>query len=183
MGETSIDLRVKDKNYDNQDKIIRIYFDTSAEINPEATKAIINADKIVFSQGDLYTSVLPHLLVNGVREAISKSKAKLIFILNLMTKPGETDGYKASDFIKRFLYYLDLPGRLNFALVNANHLDPEIVRIYKEEGQKMVSIDEKNIKKVEPKVKIIKKSVSVYLKKEHLLRHDPIKLAKVILRI
>jgi len=183
VGEANIDLRVKNKLYDKNDKIIRIYFDTSADINPAVIKEIKNADKIVFSQGDLYTSVLPHLLVGGVREAILKSKAKLIFVLNLMTKPGETDNYKASDFLKAFLFYLDVPDRLQYMLVDNNNLDPQILSIYKTEGQKIVNVDEENIKKMEPNLKIIRKSVSVYLKKEHLLRHDSIKLAKAILEI
>lgn len=183
VGESNIDLRVKDKNYNRADKIVRIYFDTSADLNPELLSEIENADKIVFSQGDLYTSVLPHLLVNGLKEAIIRSKAKLILVLNLMTKPGETDDYKASDFLKSFLFYLDCPNRLNFMIANDNHLDPEILHIYKEEGQKLVEIDEDKIKKVEPGLTIIKKPVSIYLKKEHLLRHDPVKLGECILEL
>lgn len=181
VGETNIDLRVKNKDFDPNDKIIRIYFDSSAEINNELIKEIETADKIVFSQGDLYTSVLPHLLVKGVRESIAKSKAKLIMILNLMTKPGETDSYKASDFLKSFLFYLDLPDRLDYMIVNDNHLDPEILQIYKEEGQNMVEVDEEEIKKLDQNVKIIKKPVALYMKKEHLLRHDSLKLAEAIL--
>lgn len=183
IGETNIDLRVKNKDYDPEDKIVRIFFDTSADINPDVVDEIINADKIVFSQGDLYTSVLPHLLVSGVREAILKSKAKLIIILNLMTKPGETDHYKASNFLKLFQFYLDLSNRIDYLIANNNHLDPEILKIYKEEGQNLVEVDEDKIKKMEPKLKLIKKSVSIYMKKEHLLRHDPIKLAESILEI
>lgn len=183
VGETNIDLRVKNKNYDKQDKITRIYFDTRADVNPIVLFEIKNADKIIFSAGDLFTSVLPHLLINGIKEAIAKSKAKLIFILNLATKPGETDNYKASDFIKAFNFYLDLPGRLNYLLVDDNHLDPEILDIYRSEGQNLVSIDELKIKNIEPQVKIIKKQISTYLKKEHLFRHDPIKLAKCILEL
>ncbi len=182
-GESSIDLRVKNRDYDPNDKIIRIYFDTSSEINSELIKEIKDADKIIFSQGDLYTSILPHLLVSGVREAIENSKAKLILVLNLMTKAGETDDYKASDFLKHFMYYLDLPNRINYLIINDNHLDTEMLEIYKEEGQNMVEVDETKIEELDCNIKIIKKSVSVYLKKEHLLRHDPIKLAEAILDI
>ncbi|MDP3918095.1 MAG: YvcK family protein [Candidatus Woesebacteria bacterium] len=182
-GETNIDLRIKDKNYDKDDKIIRIYFDTRADANLNVLTEIENAEKIVFSSGDLYTSVLPHLLVDGIREAISKSKAKLIYVLNLATKPGETDSYKASNFLKSLLFYLDLPGRLNYMIVNDNHLDPEILSLYKEEGQNLVEIDEDKIKEMELSLKIIRKPVSIYLKKEHLLRHDSLKLAEAILEI
>lgn len=183
IGETNIDLRVKDKNYDKEDKIVRIYFDTRADVNLSIVSEIKNADKIVFSAGDLYTSVLPHLLIDGIKESIAKSKAKLIYVLNLATKPGETDSYRASDFLKAFLFYLDTPFRLNFMLVNDNHLDPEILKIYKEEGQNLIEVDEKKVFKMEPKLKIIKKSLSIYFKKDHLLRHDSVKLAKAILTI
>lgn len=183
IGETNIDLRVKNKDYVATDKIVRIFFDTRADINPDIVNEILTADKIIFSQGDLYTSVLPHLLVAGVKEAILKSKAKLIFVLNLMTKSGETDNYKASDFLKAFKFYLDLPNRINYIIANKNILDKEILKIYKDEGQNIVKVDEQKIKKIEPKIKIIKKPISIYLKKEHLLRHDSLKLAEVILKI
>lgn len=183
FGETNIDLREKSKDYNSKDKIVRIYFDTSADINPELVNEILTADKIVFSQGDLYTSVLPHLLVSGVKEAISKSKAKLFLVLNLMTKNGETDNYKASDFIDKFLYYLDCDNRLNIVIANDNQLDPEILKIYKEEGQYLVEIDEDKIKSMDSNIEVIKKPVSKYFKKEHLLRHDSIKLAEAILDI
>jgi len=183
VGETNIDLRVENKNYNPQDKINRIYFDTSADINPKLINEILKADKIVFSQGDLYTSVLPHLLVKGVREAISKSKAKLIIVLNLMTKPGETDKYKASDFLKTFIYYLDSSSRIDYVLVNDNQLDPKIVKIYKNSSQNLVKIDDLKIKELSPNIKIVKRCVSSYLKNEHLLRHNPTKLAEAILEI
>lgn len=181
VGETNIDNRVKDKNYDPDDKIARVYFDTRADSNLEVIRQINNAEKIIFAPGDLYTSVLPHLLVDGVREAIVRSKAKLVFVLNLATKQGETDSYKASDFLKAFLFYLDAAGRLDYLIVNDNHLDKEILDLYKEEGQNLVEVDEGNILKLEPKVKIIRGKISRYLKKDHLLRHDPPKLASLIL--
>lgn len=182
-GETNIDNRVKDRNYDPNDKIVRIYFDTRADANPSVLKAVENADKIIFSPGDIYTSVLPHLLVNSVKETIANSRAKVIYVLNLATKPGETDSYKASDFLKAFLFYLDTPGRLDYIIVNDNHLDSEVLKIYKGEGQNLVEIDEVKIKELEPKLNIVKKPVAVYHKKEHLFRHDPVKLAEAILSL
>ncbi len=182
-GETNIDNRVKDKNYDKNDRIVRIYFDTRADANRNVLNEIEDADKIIFSPGDLYTSILPHLLVDRIRESIARSKAKLIYVLNLATKPGETDSYKASDFLKSFLFYLDNPGRLNYIVVNDNHLDSEVLEIYKGEGQNLVEVDEEKIKEMEPKLEIIKKSIAVYHKKDHLLRHDPLKLAEAILEL
>jgi hypothetical protein len=78
---------------------------------------------------------------------------------------------------------LDVPGRLDYVIVNDNHLDPEILETYKGEGQSLVEIDEEKILKLEPNLKIIRKPVVRYLKKEHLLRHNSIKLALTILKL
>lgn len=180
IGETNIDLRIKSKYFDPKNKIIRIYFDTRADSNPEVLKEIKKAEKIVFAPGDLFTSVLPHLLVDGVVDALEKTKAKLIFVLNLATKPGETDQYSASDFLKMFKFYLG-KRNLDFLIANKNGLDDEIVNIYKKEGQELIRIDRQKIKKLSPETKLVEKSVAGYIKAQHLLRHDPTKLAKTIL--
>lgn len=182
-GESNIDLRGKDKSYNPKHKITRIYFDTNADPNPEVIQAISEADKIIFSAGDLYTSILPHLLVNGVKEAIVSSKAKVILILNLMTKRGETDSFKASDYLRSFLSYLEDKGRINYMIANSNGLDPEVLRIYKKEGQNVVKIDEEECKKLSPEIQIVKSQLAAYLVREHLFRHDPEKLANTILEL
>lgn len=182
-GETNIDLRGKKDNFDPNSKIMRIYFDTNADPNPEVIQAITDADKIVFSAGDLYTSVLPHLLVAGIKEAIASSKAKVVLVLNLMTKVGETDSFKASDYLKAFSYYLGDGDRIEYLIANSNGLDEEIIGVYKKDKQSPVKIDDENCKKVAPRVKIIKEPLAVYHVREHLFRHDPEKLAKTILKL
>lgn len=181
-GETNIDHRKESKEFEPEDKIARIYFNTSAEANPQAIKAIKEADKIIFSSGDLYTSVLPHLLIEGVQEAILESKAKVYFVLNLMTKRGETDYFKASDHLKALVYYLQDANRVDYIIASNNHLEKEILDIYMTEDQEPVAIDEENCKAIAPKAEIIKGPLAKYLYKEHLLRHDSRKLALEILR-
>ena len=129
-GETNIDNRCKKPGFKPEDRIMRIYFSTHADSNPRVLAAIKKADKIVFAPGDLYTSVLPHLLIDGVAEAIQKSRAKVYFVLNLIEKEGETDYFKASDFIKAFNYYLGDSGRLNFLIANNRRFDREVVKVY-----------------------------------------------------
>ena len=180
-GETNIDLRAESKTYNPKHKIMRIYFDTNADPNPEVIQAIKEADKIILSAGDLYTSVLPHLLVNGVKEAIVAAKAKLILILNLMTKRGETDSYKASDYVGTFLSYLEDKLRINYLIVNTNGLEAEILKIYEKEGQEPVKVDESTVLALSPQIKIVKAKLAVYHIREHLLRHDPQTLATTIL--
>lgn len=182
-GEGNLDNRKERPDYDPNDPIVRIYFNTRADCNPEALDAIKNAGKIVFAPGDLYTSVLPHLLVSGVKEAICASKAAVIFTLNLMTKPGETDNYKASDLLNSLVEYLGNADRIDYIIANENHIDPKITQIYKDGGQELIEIDEETCKKIAPKARIIKTPLARYMSTEHLLRHDNELLAKAILGI
>lgn len=182
-GETLIDTRGEETGFNENDKISRIYFDSTADVNPKALEMIAQADKIILSPGDLYTSILPHLLVNGVADAINSSKGKLVFILNLMTKRGETDSYKASDFLKSLIFYLGNADRIDYILTNDNSITPEIEELYAKEGQMVVKVDEIELKKLAPSAKIVKASLAKYSPKEHLLRHDPEKLAQALLNL
>ncbi len=180
-GETNIDLRGTKEGYNPKKKITRIYFETNADPNPDVIQAILEAEKIVFSAGDLYTSILPHLLVAGVKEAIEQSKAKIIVVLNLMTKVGETDNFKASDYIKAFAYYLGSNNKIDCIIANSNGLDTEILKVYKKDKQQPVAVDEQEIKRITKDVKIVEKPLALYHVREHLFRHDPQKLAESIL--
>ncbi|MBI2022615.1 YvcK family protein [Candidatus Daviesbacteria bacterium] len=182
-GETIIDTRGSKKGFKREDKISRIYFDTSADPNPKALEAIAQADKIILSPGDLYTSILPHMLVNGMAQAVNESLAKVIFVLNLMTKKGETDNYMASDFLKSLLFYLGSGERLDYMIVNENGVSSEVREIYSKEGQEQIEIDEEECKKLAPNLKITKSPLAIYYPKEHLLRHDSDKLAEAILSL
>lgn len=180
-GETNIDKRSLRPDFNPKDKIVRIYFGTHADSNPRVIEAIKNADKIVFAPGDLFTSILPHLLITGVTETILKSKAKLYFVMNLTTKKGETDYFKASDYLKAFLFYLGGKKRLNYIITNKGNLNREIVELYSRGGQEVVKIDENKCRDLAPNIKIIRSKLAEYLKEDHLLRHNSINLAKSIL--
>lgn len=180
-GEGNIDTRGSQPDFDPSDAITRIYFRTRADTNPRVLEAIKKADKIVFAPGDLYTSILPHLLIPGVSEAIQKSRAKVYFVLNLTTKAGETDRYKASDYIRALVFYLGDARCLDYVIANKGKFDREIVKVYQNEGKEAVDLDEKACRKIAPRAKIIGARLGEYLKKAHLLRHDPEKLALAIL--
>jgi uncharacterized cofD-like protein len=181
-GETNIDKRKDRRDFNPRDQLVRIYFGTHADSNPRVIEAISKADKIVFAPGDLFTSILPHLLIDGVSEAIIKSKARLYFVLNLTTKSGETDHFKASDYLKAFLFYLGDNRRLNYLIANKGGLEKEIVKTYEEFGQNVVRIDEVECRKLDPGLKIIRERLGEYLKKDHLLRHSSLRLAHAILK-
>lgn len=182
-GESNIDLRGQNKDYNSKERIDRIYFETNADPNPEAITAITEADKIIFSAGDLYTSILPHLLVNGIKEAILSSKATVVVVLNLMSKVGETDFFKASDYLKAFNLYLGSNNRINHMIANTNGLDAEVLKVYKKDKQTAVKLDTETCKKIVPELNIVSKSLAVYHIREHLFRHEPKELAQAILEL
>ncbi len=180
-GEANIDNRKEREDFDPKDRIVRIRFTSHADSNPRVLAAIKKADKIVFAPGDLFTSVLPHLLVEGVSEAIVKSKAKIYFVLNLIQKEGETDYFKASDFLRALNFYLGDAKKLNYLIANGKKFDREVVKVYEGERKKEIVLDEEMCRKVCPNIKIIKANLGEYLKKEHLLRHNSTVLAKSVL--
>lgn len=183
LGETNIDKRGEKDKFDPEDRIVRIYFNTRPTGNNAIIEAIKKSDKIIFSAGDLYTSILPHLLIPGIKEAILKSRAKLIFVLNLMTKKGETDNFLASDHLEAFLDYLEDKKRLDYMIINNKTLPKKELEIYRNDGQEIVQVDEKKCIELSPKLRIISKPMIKYLKQAHLLRHDSIVLAKTIIDI
>lgn len=183
FGEEDIDQRGDKPDFNPEDRITSIFLDTPAEPNQKALDAIEAAQKIIFSSGSLWGSVLPHLLIEGIPEALIKTQAILIFVLNLMTERGQTDGFTASDHLRPFIEYLGDPTRLNFLIANQNCLSEEVLVRYRREGQVSVTVDEEECIKVAPCLKIICQPLASYLEKPPLLRHDPEKLARLILTL
>jgi uncharacterized cofD-like protein len=182
-GEAALDQRWQNEDFDPDDRLVRIYFNTKADGNPRALEAIARADKIVFSSGSLYGSVIPHLLVDGVQEAIMGSRARVIFILNLMTERGQTDLFTASDHLRALLYYLGNRDRLDYLIAIVGELEPQIVELYAHEGQLPVQVDDEECLRLAPRLRIEKLSLARYLRREHLLRHDPDELARKVLEL
>ena len=93
-GESNID-----ENNSERSRIKHAYLEPDAEPNPKAVARLKDSDYLIIGPGDLYTSIVPVLIVDDLKSVIKKSKAKIIYILNLMTKAGQTSGYQASDFL------------------------------------------------------------------------------------
>lgn len=115
VGEHAID----EAKYDGTKKIKELTTEPKAQINKKAQDAIERADYIVLGPGDFYTNTVANLVIDGVVDAINKSKAKIIFIGNLMTKYGETYNYKFSDFLTDLARYIPME-RLNYVVVNSD---------------------------------------------------------------
>ena len=148
-------------------------------VNPKAINAIKNADMIVFGPGDLYTSTVPNLLVKGIKEAVNKSKAKKVFITNIMTKHGQTDGFTSADFVRELEKYLH--GKITIALINNKRPAAGFLASYKKEKAVFVEpeIGLKAIAEDLISKNIFKKPSGDKLKRS-LVRHDSSKLAKII---
>ncbi len=130
-GEGIIDTR----SIEDERTIRRIWLEPAAFITREAVDAIIAADVVVLGPGDLYTSIIPNLLVSGIQEAIRRSNAKLVYVANIMTKWSETRGYTAADLVETLLAY-DV-GRDGFDVVIVNTASPsaELLARYAEKDK------------------------------------------------
>ena len=143
---------------------------------PEVIQAIRDAELIILGPGSLYTSVIPNLLIKEISEEISKSNAKKIYVCNIMTQPGETDGYKVSDHLKALLKHADVEHLVDAVLVN-NNLPKQPSEKYKEQGQYPVVLDNDEIKKLG--VNICANNL-VEPNKDGLIRHSAGRVARAV---
>lgn len=118
----------------------------AAAANPRALKALERADAIIIGPGDLFTSVLPNIMVKGVKERIVASGAKKIIVSNIMTKPGQTDGFRASDFVRVVNEYLGVPA--DAAIVNNKKPAAAHLASYKRQRAAYVEPDVAAIRKL-----------------------------------
>jgi len=153
--------------------IKNVYYKEEPEVTKEALKAIKEADLIILSMGSIYTSILPNLICKEIVEEIEKSKAKIMYVCNMMTQPGETEGYKVSDHVSILNKYL---GQRNIDIVLANngYIDSKLIEKYSIEEQKdPVIVDPENIKKLN--VKLIQDNFVDIV--DNVIRHNTIKIA------
>ena len=142
-----------------------------------AMEAIINADVLIFGPGSLYTSVIPNLLVDGIRDAIIQSKAVKIYICNVMTQPGETDGYGAYEHVKALVDHMGCQF-LDYVIVNSQAVTQEQLRQYHAEGSTPITPDIDKIRSLG--ITVVPARL---ISKKDLVRHDPRKLARVLIAL
>lgn len=174
--------------------IKKLVLTPEVKANPEAISAIKKADLIIIGPGKLYTSILPILLVKGIKEAIQKSSAKKVFICNLMTQAGNTDGFKVEDFLTVLERYLG-KDVINYIIFNNGRLPESSLKKVRKVFSKteFVKYDKnilKNIKFVGADIldhQISKLNPADILvkgqNKRTLVFHDSSKLAKIILKL
>ena len=155
---------------ESKKKIKRVYYKENAIPTKEALKAIKDADLILLSMGSLFTSIIPNLLIQEIVKEINKSKAPIMYACNMMTQPGETDGFRVSDHVLKLNEYLG-KRKVDLVLVNTGKIDSEMAKFYETQEQKdPVKYDPEN-----NCYKVIKDDFT-YITKNNLLRHDNIKL-------
>ena len=145
----------------------------------EATlEAIREADMILLGPGSLYTSIIPNLLVDGVAQAIAGSSALKVYIANVMTQEGETEGYTNADHI-RAIFQHSLPELFHLCLVNSSVIPPEVLERYAQEGAEPLRYDK--AKCAELGVELVSRPVSRV--RDGYVRHDPELLAAALLEL
>ncbi|GAB4139883.1 MAG: YvcK family protein [Patescibacteria group bacterium] len=185
FGEHAIDE--PEKTHDRKLKITKLFINRKVEVYKEAKKEIENADFLICGPGDLYTSTIANFVVGDAKNIIKNSKAKIIFIINLMTKFGQTSNFSATDHVNEIVKYIDrFP---DFVLINNSKLSDKILKIYLDTENATPVLDDleenKNFKIIRADIasnQISKKAKSDILLRS-LIRHDSDKIAKEIEKI
>ena len=171
--------KIAETSMEKVSKINRVYISPSnARPAPGVLEAIQEADAIVIGPGNLFTDVIPNLLIKNISKTIKESKAIKIYIGNLMTKPGETDDFTLSDHINAIYEHANNK-IIDYCIYDTGEVIPEFVRRYNKDGADLV---EQDISKVrELGIKTIPKDFSCI--EGDVVRHDPISVADSIIEL
>ena len=154
----------------------RIFYKEEPTVFPEVFEAISNADLIILSMGSLYTSIMPHLICKDIVKAINNSNARVMYVCNAMTQPGETDNFSVSDHVNTLEKYLG-KDTIDAVIVSDTILPQELLDKYSREEEKdLVKIDYDNIKK--GKYEILEDDLLTT--EDGTIKHDSLKLSSII---
>ncbi|CAM3941389.1 YvcK family protein [Alkalicoccus chagannorensis] len=155
-------------------EIHRVYLEPSLPTPmAEAVYAIEQADLVILGPGSLYTSIIPNLLVPGMKEALIQSTAPKLYICNVMTQPGETDGYSAADHIEAIHAHVGT-NIVDKVLLNTQEIPEPFASKYETDGAEPVCIDYERLERmgVEPVAE------ELLIVRGNLLRHDALKVSE-----
>lgn len=130
---------IDEPEHDGKLSITKLALQPEATANPDAEQAILDADLVIIGPGDLYTSVLPNLLVQGVPEALKKTKGKVVYVMNLMTKFGQTYNFTAKDHIRVLESYIGTI--IDFVVINNSPLPKMALDVYAKYNEQQVTND------------------------------------------
>lgn len=152
-------------------KIKEVFYKEEPIVTPESIEAIKNSDAIIISMGSVYTSIIPNLITKEIINAIDNSSAKIMYVCNMVTQPGETEGFKVSDHINLLNTYLG-KRKIEYVLANDKKIDENILKRYQTTEQKdQVVLDKENLNNV----KLIEDNYFTVI--DNIVRHDALKLA------
>lgn len=170
----------------------KIWLEPEAEANPVAVQAIEKADVVVIAPGNLYGSLAPALVVPGIREALKNTAAKCVYVANLVTKPGPTDGFAVHDFAAEIERFVEAPF-LDYVLYNTDMPSEDLMKKYAHDGEYAVAIDEKALANQHYEAKglsMLAKTVwggvqssDPIASSRSLIRHDSDAVARQLMRI
>lgn len=160
---------------ESQLNIKKVFYKKEPQINKEVLREIEDSDLIILSMGSLYTSIIPNLISKQIIKAIDSSKAKIMYVCNIMIQPGETDDFKVSDHINVLNSYLG-KRKVDAVIVNNEKIDEALIENYRNKEQKdLVIYDKENIK-----CKVIAKPL-LKVDENGSLRHDSVRVGLEIL--
>lgn len=156
--------------------IIDVFYKEKPIVTPEAIHAIREADLIILSMGSVFTSIIPNLICDEIKEELEKSSTKIMYVCNMMTQPGETDNFSASQHINLLNKYLGTR-HIDVVVINNGCISDELKKKYETLEQKdPVIFDKENIE--EMGVEIIDSDFVIV--EDEMIRHNVIKLASYI---
>ncbi|SHH17875.1 gluconeogenesis factor YvcK family protein [Tepidibacter thalassicus] len=174
-GESLIPKEVKKQN----SRIDRVFLEPK---NPKPLKEVLNAiedaDLIVMGPGSLYTSIIPNLMVDDIVDSIIKTKALKVYVSNIMTQPGETDGYNVYDHVNAIISHTR-DEIIDLVIANDEKISSNYLKKYEEDGATQVLIDKKQIKKLNEMNISVMQTNLVEIKKKYI-RHNSEKLGRII---
>ena len=155
--------------------IIDLEYSKKIKVTPKVLDAIKKADLIVFSSGSLITSIMPNIIVPEIQEAIQTSKAKKLYICNMLTQPGETDNFKVSDHIKFIEKYIGT-AQINAVIANSSKITANMKVLAKSEGKDAVGIDASKLRKMG----VTLLADNLFKVEEGYVRHDALKTSYLV---
>lgn len=168
VGQCEVSENIRDIEY--------ISYDRPIQVEPEIVQRVREADLIILSPGSLYTSVIPHLIAPAVREALEATKAPIMYISNLVTQPGETDGYTVADHVRVLDRYMD-DRKVDVVIANTGVADLAVTDVYRDKEQKyMVELDAEAVEELGAEII----SGDIFQIEDGSIRHDELKTAYLV---
>jgi len=176
-GQTAIDIPRGTQREKIRNVFLVPHYSDSITVYPPVIKAINEADYVIIGPGDLFTSIIPNLIVHGVKETLQDTNATLLYVINIMTKFGETHNFTGIDFVKRL--EISIERQVDGIIYNSEKPDEKILDQYREQKAEFVEIDEMDEMWADRKIY----SYPMLNVTGGVVRHDSEKLALLIKEI